>query len=126
MTLATQIADDIGTVFQNTDEFGVTVEYHPVGGGGKRTIVAGLHKSPSATFDKEQYHEVRRETVTLLFKQSDTDGITEAKRGDFITYLNEKWDFLRAVQRGTAVTKYLLIQWQQSKVINSGRVNIGV
>ncbi len=126
MTLATQIADDIGTVFQNTNEFGVTVEYHPVGGGGKRTIVAGLSKSRSATFDKEQYHKIRRETITLLFKQSDTDGITEAKTGDFIMYMNKKWDFLRPVEQGTDVTKYLIVQWQQSKVVKTGRVNPGL
>jgi len=126
MTLATQIADDIGTVFLNLDEFGVTVEYYPVGGGGKRTVVAGINKSPSATFDKEQFHEVRRETIILLFKKSDTDGITEAKRGDYIVYDDKKWDFLQPVQKGTEVTKYLITQWQQSKVINSGRVNIGL
>ncbi len=126
MTLTTQIADDIGTVFQNTDEFGVTVEYHPVGGGGKRTIVAGLNKSHSSRFEKEQFHEIKRQTVRLLFKRSNTDGITEAKRGDFIVYLDKKWDFDEIIQEGTDVTKYLIVQWQQSKVINSGRVNIGL
>lgn len=126
MTLATQIADDIGTVFQNPDEFGVTVEYHSVGGGAKRTIVAGLNKSRSSRFEKEQYHEVQRQTIQLLFKKSDTDGITEAKRGDFILYLDKKWDFDEIIQEGTDVTKYLVVRWKQSKIISSGRVNTGL
>lgn len=126
MTLATQIADDIGTVFQNPDEFGVTVEYHSVGGGEKRTIVVGLNKSRSSRFEKEQFHEVKRQTVRLTFKKSDTDGITEAKKGDFIMYLDKKWGFDEITQEGTDVTKYLIVQWKQSEVINSGRVNIGL
>ncbi len=126
MTFAELVNDDIADVFIDTEVFGEAVEYHPAAGGGKRTIDACLVESPAATFDKEQFHEVKRETVTLLFKRSDTDGITEAKRGDHIVYLGKKWDFFRPVKRGTDVIKYLVLEWVQSEVINSGKVNIGL
>lgn len=121
MTLKTLMASDLDDVFLNTDEFAVSLEYHPVDGGGKRTFTATLAGGPQFLIEKEQYHEVKRRVVSFLIKKSDTDGITEVKRKDYIKYLGKNWDFDEvAFEDDDSFT----IQWKQSKIINSGRVNI--
>lgn len=121
MTLKTLMAADLDDVFLDEDEFAVSIDYHSVGGGGKRTLVATLGGGPLFTIEKEQFHEVKRRVVTLLIKKSDTDGITEAKRGDFIRYLDVNWDFVEVVFEDD---DSLLIQWRQSKVITSGSIGV--
>lgn len=123
MTLKTLMAADLDNVFFNEDEFAVSVEYYPFGGGGKRTFTAVLSGGPSWKIEKDQFHEVRRRVITLLIKKSDTDGITEVKRGDHIKYLSVNWDFGEVAFEDD---DSLLVQWKQSKVVNSGRVNIGL
>ncbi len=123
MTLKSLMAADLDDVCLNEDEFAVSIEYHPVGGGGKRTFTAAVSGGPLFTIEKEQFHEVKRRVVTLLIKKSDTDGITEAKRGDYIKFLDVNWDFVEVAFEDD---DSLLIQWQQSKVIKTGRVNIGL
>ncbi len=123
MTLKALMTSDLDDVFFDTDEFAVSIDYHSVGGGGKRTFNATLSGGPLFTIEKEQYHEVKRRVVTFLIKKSDTDGITEVKRGDYIKYLDVNWDFVEVAFEDD---DSLLIQWKQSKVVNSGRVNIGL
>lgn len=123
MTLKALMESDLDDVFFNEDEFGVSVEYFPTGGGGKRTFTAALGSGPSWEIEKDRFHEVKRRVVTLLIKKSDTDGITEVKRGDSIKYLATHWDFDKVTIEDDFS---MLIQWKQSKVINSGKVDIGV
>lgn len=124
MTLKSLMVADLDDVFLNEDEFGVSIDYFPVGGGGKRTFIATISAGPLFRIEKEQYHEIKRRMVSFLIKKSDTDGITEVNQGDYIQYLGVKWDFVGEINLEDDPS--LLIQWQQSKVINSGRVNIGV
>lgn len=123
MTLKELMAADLDDVFLNEDEFAVSINYFPVGGGGKRTFTATVSGGPSFRIETEQYHEVKRRVVTFLIKKSDTDGITEVNRGDYIQYLSAKWDFDEVSFEDD---DSLLIQWKKSKVTNSGRVNIGL
>lgn len=123
MSLKTLMEDDLDDVFLDEDEFAVNLTYHPFNGGGSRTFTATLSGGPFFKIEKEQYHEVKRRLVTFLIKKSDTDGITAVNRKDHIVYLGVKWDF---DQVSFEDDDSLLIQWQQSTVINSGRVNIGV
>ena len=123
MTLKALMASDLDDVFIDEDEFAVSIVYHPVDGGGSRTFTATVSGGPFFKIEKEQYHEVKRRLVTLLIKKSDTDGITEIKRKDYIVYLGVKWDFDEVTFEDD---DSLLIQWQQSKVVNAGRVNIGL
>ena len=123
MTLKALMAADLDDVFFNEDEFAVSVEYYPDGGGGKRTFTAVLSGGPSWAIEKDQFHEVRRRVVTLLIRKSDTDGITEVNRGDHISYLDARWDFSNDGVKFEDDDS-LLIQWQRSKVINSGKIGV--
>ena len=123
MTLKTLMASDLDDVFQNTDEFGVSIEYYPVGGGGNRTFTATLSGGPMWKIEKDQFHEVKRRIVIFLIKKSDTDGITAVNRGDSIQYLGVKWDFDEVAFEDD---DSILMQWQQSNIVNTGRVEVGL
>lgn len=123
MTLKSLIESDIDDVFMNTDDFAASIESHSPDGGAKVVFAAALAGGPSFRIEKDQYHEVKRRIVSMLIKKSATDGISEIKRGWYIKYLGVKWDFDEVVFEDDESS---VIQFQQSTVINSGRVNIGV
>ena len=122
MTFADLVNDDISAVFTDKDVFGVSVEYHPVEGG-KRTVVAVPVDARPSRFENEQYHEVRRQTIQLLFENDDTTGINDPKRGDFIVYLDKKWDFKEVAEEDSDA---LTLEWQRTKVVKAGRVGVGL
>ena len=122
MTFPDLINDDISAVFLDKDVFGVSVEYHPAGGG-KRTVVATPADARPSRFEKEQYHEVRLQTIQLFFENDSTTGINDPKRGDFIVYLEKNWDFQEIVEEDSGS---LTIEWRHSGVTRAGRVDTGL
>lgn len=122
MTLKTLMESDIDDVFLNTDEFGVSVEYYPVKGGGKRTLTAALARGVTTVIEKGQAHETKVEVVTLLFKRDDTTGISVVSRGDTIECLGRRW----AWDETTLETvNSFTIKWKSQGVLSAGKVNIG-
>lgn len=84
MTLATQIAADVDTVFLNENDFGEEISYTPVGGS-PRTIVAVVVPMP-AEIREEGNHLMEHRMVSVLAKNHATTGISSPAKGDTIAW----------------------------------------
>ena len=113
------------------ERFEEDAEYLPVDGGGSRAIKIcvtgrlGGSGGPSRRRETEQYHQKETSTVdVLVYEHSDTNpGITEAKKGDVIVFRGVSWSFQEQLSKDGDV---FTLRLMDSKVLESGRVNIGV
>jgi len=112
-------------------EFQEDAEYRPVDGGGTRAIKIcvtgrlGGSGGPSRRRENEQYHQKETSEVdVLVYEHSSTNpGITKAKKGDVIVFRGVEWSFQEELSKDGEL---FTLRLTHSKVLESGRVNIGL
>lgn len=113
------------------EHFQEDAEYQPVDGGGSRDIKVcvigrlGGSGGPSRRRETEQYHQKETSTVdVMVYEHSSTNpGITKAKKGDVIILRGVSWSFQEELSKDGEV---FTIRLTSSKVLESGKVNIGL
>ena len=113
------------------ERFEEDAEYRPVEGGDPRPIkicvIGSLGESGGMTRRRatEQYHKKETATVDVMVYEhsSDNPGITQAKKGDVIVFRGVNWSFQEQLSKDGDV---FTLRLADSKVLGSGRVNIGL
>ena len=115
-------------IFEQFEEDAV---FQPVDGGGSRAIKIcvigrlGGSGGPSRRRETGQFHLKETSTVDVfVYEHSSTNpGITKAKKGDVIVFRGINWSFQEELSKDGEV---FTLRFTDSKVLESGRVNIGL
>lgn len=115
MTLATQIAADVADVFLNSDDFGETVSYTPVGGSA-RSIVAVVVTMPS-DLTQESSHEVAHNFVSVLAAKSASTGIEAPAKGDTIVWSGRIYSWVGIIHQDAGAWQ---LKFSCPQIVSSG------
>lgn len=112
-TFAQQLASDLSDVFHNTAEFGDdTIVYHPASGPARS--ITGMQTSLNArNRQPDTFHEYQIDTVSFVFANNNTTGMTSPQDGEVIEWDGRKWSFDMVISRDAAGID---VQWKSRRI----------